>query len=71
MNTANPRAGRPAYFTVQQSAWILGASCDRIHRAIRTGTLSAVRRNSRYEVPETALKHLLSETSQAAGGASC
>ncbi len=71
MNTAIPHAGRPAFFTVQQSAWILGVTCDRIHRAIRTGTLPAVRRHSRYEVPATALKHLLSETSQAAGGASC
>jgi len=58
------RAGRPAYFTVEQSAWILGVSTDRIHRAIRTGTLPAVRRHCRLHVSGTALARLLTETTE-------
>ena len=70
MRTAMLRAGRPAYFTVKQSAWILGVSTDRIHRAIRIGTLPAVRRHCQLHVPGTALALLLAETAETAETAS-
>jgi excisionase family DNA binding protein len=61
MSTAMPHAGRPAFYTVEQAAWILGVSTSRTYRAIRTGTLPTVRRHSRYQVPATALTQLLAE----------
>jgi excisionase family DNA binding protein len=59
MKTTGPHAGRPAFYTVDQAAWILGVSTDRIHRAIRTGTLPALRRRSRHVVPGAALQLVL------------
>jgi excisionase family DNA binding protein len=61
MSTAMPRAGRPAFYTVEQAAWILGVSTDRIHRAIRTGTLPIIQRHAGYRVPASALTLLLAE----------
>jgi hypothetical protein len=69
MRTATLHAGRPAYFTVEQSAWILGVSTDRVCRAIRTGTLPAVRRHCRLHVPGTALALLLTEATETAEAA--
>jgi excisionase family DNA binding protein len=62
MSTAMPRAGRPALYTAEQTAWILGVSTNRIYRAIRTGTLPTIQHHSRYRIPATALAHLLAET---------
>jgi hypothetical protein len=59
MSTSVPNPDSPAYVTVKQAAWILGVSEHRISRAIRTGTLAAVRRRSRLVVPVGALRRLL------------
>lgn len=59
MSTALSLAGRPALYTVEQAAWMLGVSADRVHRAIRTGTLPTIRRQGRCYVPATALTQLL------------
>jgi excisionase family DNA binding protein len=67
MRTAMSNAGRPAFYTAEQAAWILGVSTDRIYRAIRTGTLPAIWRRSRRLVPATALTQLLAEATQDAG----
>jgi excisionase family DNA binding protein len=61
MSTAMSNAGRPAFYTAEQAAWILGVSKDRLHRAIRTGSLPAVWRHSRRLVPSSALTQLLAE----------
>jgi helix-turn-helix protein len=67
MRTAMLHAGRPAHFTVEQSAWILGVSTDRVYRAIRIGTIPAIRRHCQLRVPGTALALLLTETAVTAG----
>jgi excisionase family DNA binding protein len=54
-------AGRPAYYTVRQAAWILGVKPSTVSRAIRLGTLRAVRRNGELVVPASALARLLGE----------
>lgn len=53
------RAGRPAYYTISQTASMLGVGEPRIHRAIRLGTLRAERRNGRLVIPAPALIKLL------------
>ncbi|MGQ0716907.1 MAG: helix-turn-helix domain-containing protein [Pseudonocardiales bacterium] len=54
-----PNAGRPAYYTVREAAWILGVKPSTVSRAIRLGTLRAVRRHGRLVVHATALIRLL------------
>jgi len=54
-------AGRPAYYTVRQAAWILGVPHSVVSRAIRLGTLRAVRRRGRLVVPANAVTRLLAE----------
>ena len=66
MRTAMPNAGRPAFYTAEQAAWILGVSTDRIYRAIRTGSLPTIWRHSRRLVPSSALTHLLAEATPGA-----
>ena len=55
MRTDMSNTGRPAYYTVQEAAWILGVKPSTVSRAIRLGTLRAVRRHGRLVVPATAL----------------
>jgi hypothetical protein len=52
-------AGRPAYYSIRKAAWILGVDQSRVARAIRLGTLRAVRRNGHVVVPTRALTRLL------------
>ena len=59
MRTSMPNAGHPAYYTIGQTAWILGVSPSVISRAIRRGTLHAVRRHGRLVVPAGTLGRLL------------
>ena len=59
MQTTMSRAGRSDFHTIKEAAWILGVEEFRISRAIRTGTLPAVRRHSRLVVPAAALRRLL------------
>lgn len=61
MRTDKFNVGRPAYYTVRQAAWILGVEPSTISRAIRLGTLCAVRRHGRLVIPERALTRLLAE----------
>ena len=61
MCTDMSNAGRPAHYTVRQAAWILGVQPSTVSRAIRLGTLRAVRRHGRLMVPATALTRLLGE----------
>ncbi len=67
MRTDKVNAGRPAYYTVGQAAWILGVKPSTVCAAIRLGTLRAVRRRSQLMVPASALTRLLAQ-STADGG---
>ena len=77
MHTDRPNAGRPAYYTVRQTAWILGVKPSAVSRAIRLGTLRAVWRHGQPLVPAQALRRLLDgstgnnpQLERPAGGAS-
>jgi excisionase family DNA binding protein len=54
-------AAPPAYYTIRETAWILGVQPSTVSRAIRLGTLRAVRRHGRLVVPASALALLLTE----------
>jgi excisionase family DNA binding protein len=54
-------AGHPAYYTVREAAWILGVQPSTVSRAIRLGTLRAVRWHGRLVVSAGALTRLLAE----------
>ena len=62
---ANPqdRSGRSSrrsnYVSVRQVAWLLGVPTSVVHRAIRVGTLPAVRRRSRLVVQENDVRRLM------------
>jgi excisionase family DNA binding protein len=60
MRTSLSSAGRPAYYTVREAAWILGVEPSTVARAIRVGTLRAVRRRGRMVLPAAELAGLLS-----------
>src|SRR5947207_2361452 len=47
MRTSKSGAGRPAYYTVREAAWVLGVEPAWVARAIRLGTLPAVWRRGR------------------------
>jgi hypothetical protein len=59
MSTTVSRAGRSAFHTIREAAWILGVDQSSICRAIRTGDLPTVRRRSQLVVPAAALQRLL------------
>jgi len=61
MCTDLPNVGRPAYYTVREAAWILGVKSSTVSRAIRLGTLRAVRRHGRLVVSAGALTRLLGD----------
>jgi hypothetical protein len=52
-------AGRPAYYSLADAAWILGVDRDHVHRAIRVGTLRVERRRSRLVIPAVELRRVL------------
>ena len=52
-------AGSPVYFSIRQAAWLLGVSESRVCRAIRVGTLRAVRRRSRLVIPTAEVRRVL------------
>jgi excisionase family DNA binding protein len=77
MCTGMSNAGRPAYYTVRQAAWILGVKPSTVSRAIRLGTLRAVWWHGQPLVPARALIRLLEastvnkpQVERLAGGAS-
>ncbi|MGH3875257.1 MAG: helix-turn-helix domain-containing protein [Pseudonocardiaceae bacterium] len=61
MRTDMSDAGRRAYYTVEEAAWILGVTPSDVSRAVRLGTLRAVRWHGRSVVAATALTRLLAE----------
>jgi excisionase family DNA binding protein len=52
-------AGRPAFYTVREAAWILGVPTTKVSRAIRIGTLRAVLRRSRLVIPASEITRLI------------
>jgi excisionase family DNA binding protein len=70
MRTDMSDAGRPAYYTVREAAWILGVQPSTVSCAIRLGTLRAVRRHGRLVIPASALTLLLAEPTVDDGGES-
>lgn len=69
MCTSMSNAGRPAYYTVRQVAWILGVDQSKVTHAIQVGTLRAIRRRGRLVVPASELARLLSTDDESSGGA--
>jgi hypothetical protein len=72
MRTVMPSAGRPAYYTVAQAAWILGVTPPSVYRAIRLGILPTTSRNGRRVVSAASLVRLLGrpvDASPDSGGA--
>lgn len=61
MRTDISNAGRPAYYTVREAAWILGVKPSTLSRAIRLGTLRAVWRHGRLVISAGALARLLAK----------
>lgn len=59
MRNAMPNGGRSNYFTVREAAAVLNVKADTISRAVRVGTLRAVRRRGRLVIPASALVRLL------------
>ena len=70
MRTDMSGAQPPAHYTVREAAWILGVQPSTVSRAIRLGTLRAVRRHGRLVVPASALTLLLTEPTRDDGGES-
>ncbi|MEV7041137.1 helix-turn-helix domain-containing protein [Amycolatopsis sp. NPDC051061] len=54
-----PDAGGPVFYSLADAAWILGVDRNDIHRAIRVGSLRAVRRRSRLVIPAAELRRVL------------
>jgi hypothetical protein len=59
MNTKSFHLNTPTYRSVPETAWILGVHPSVVCRAIRTGALPAVRRQSRLVVPVSVLRRML------------
>jgi hypothetical protein len=59
MRTFISRAGRPAYYTLSEAAWVLGVEPAVVARAVRVGTLRARWRRGRFVVPATELARVL------------
>ncbi len=51
--------GCPATLSIRQTACGLGVSTSEVHRAIRVGTLRAVRRRSRLVILEADVRRLM------------
>ena len=67
MSTAMPNAGKPAFYTVRETARILRVAPSTLYRAIREGAFPAVRVRSRYVVPVVTLDRLLAEVAETGG----
>lgn len=61
MRTSMSNAGRPAYYTIREAAWILGIEPSTLSRAIRVGTVRAVWRRGRLVLSVSELARLLAE----------
>jgi hypothetical protein len=61
MRTKLSSAGRTAFYTVREVAWILGVTEGRVHRAMRVGKLRPVRQRARLVIPAGQVAALLAE----------
>ncbi len=61
MNSSVPTTHTSAFYTVRETAWLLGVNPSKVCQKIRTGALPAIRRRSRLVVPAYALALLLDE----------
>ena len=59
MRNSNSGAGRHAYYSLSDAAWLLGVERSVVARAVRVGTLRAVWRRGRFVIPADALAELL------------
>ena len=59
MKSANNVLAAPVFLSVREVGWALGVPTRVVHRAIRVGTLRAVRRRSRLVVAESDLQRLM------------
>lgn len=59
MSTSMPKSGRRKYYSVAETAWLLGTSPSTVSKAIRTGVIPTVWRRSRLVVPAHVVKRLL------------
>lgn len=60
MRTSMSNGGHSSYYTVREVAWILDVPQSAIARAIRVGTVRAVRRRGRLVITAGELARLLS-----------
>ncbi|MGO1049307.1 helix-turn-helix domain-containing protein [Crossiella sp. CA198] len=67
MSTAMPAAGKPAFYTVRETARILRVDPATLYRAIREDAFPAVRVRTRYIVPAVALDKLVDEATESGG----
>lgn len=67
MDTAMPNAGKPAFYTVKETARILRVDPATLYRAIRDDAFPAVRVRTRYVVPAAALDKLIAEAAESGG----
>lgn len=65
MRTDMTDAGRPAYYTIREAAWILDLPLSKVAQAIRLGVIRGIWRRGRLVVPARSLAGLLGP----AGGA--
>ncbi|GAA3989702.1 hypothetical protein GCM10022247_05380 [Allokutzneria multivorans] len=52
-----------SHYSVRETAWLLGSTPSAVSRAIRVGTVLAIRRRGQLVVPTTVLARLLGEPS--------
>lgn len=67
MGTYVPGAGRPAFYTVKETAEILRVDAATLYRAIREDAFPAVRLRTRYVIPAAALEALIAEVAESGG----
>ncbi|MPY78536.1 MAG: helix-turn-helix domain-containing protein [Actinophytocola sp.] len=67
MGTSVPDAGRPAFYTVKETAEILRVDAATLYRAIREDAFPAVRLRTRYVIPAAALDALIAEVAESGG----
>jgi len=67
MGTSVPGAGRPAFYTVKETAEILRVDAATLYRAIREDAFPAVRLRTRYVIPAAALDALIAEVAESGG----
>lgn len=67
MESTNPGAGNPAFYTVPEVARLLRVTPATIYRAIRDDAFPAVRIRTRYVVPAAAVDRLAAQAADSGG----